>query len=285
MKKLVLLFTVLCTFSMFMASGSPATAETIGYWRFEEGAAGTHPAGTVDEIIDSSSYGNHGTAQPHALGETGNMVDLTYSSDVPGSTINPGELSNDLSMNFGPWGWKGRCILVDDDDSLDLTTAITLEAFIKWTGESQEGSNGIITKWGGGGASYFMRLDASGKPQFYLSGSAGTGALTANTAVSANVWTHLAATWSTSDNTMRLYIDGNQVGSTGYSGTINVGTTSVEIGRLAESNPFTGNMDEVRISNAALSPSEFLIAVPEPSMLTLLAAGLGLAFCLRRRNG
>ena len=51
----------------------------------------------------------------------------------------------------------------------------------------------------------------------------------------------------------------------------------------AASRHFDGTIDEVRLSNTALSPGE-LLAIPEPSAISLLGMG-GLAVAFRRRRG
>ena len=265
MKRLFISCTAV-SFLLLFVFAVDTEAATVGYWRFEEGVAGTNPAGTADEIIDSSTYGNHGMALPHAQSEPGNMVDMVYSSDVSGSAIlTPSQLDNDLSMSFDDWGWKGRAVRVEDDASLDLTTAITLEAIINWTGETQEApGNSIVSKWNAGG-SYAMRIDY-GKLRMYLQDSSGaTTWVQSSVSVVPDEWTHVACTWSTSDYEMRLFINGvEDANAHHFDGPIMQSSAYIEIGRMAESNPFTGLIDEVRISNTALSPSEFLTATGVP---------------------
>lgn len=80
-------------------------------------------------------------------------------------------------------------------------------------------------------------------------------------------WTHVAATWDGS--VMRVYRDGVPGGSTPFAGTIGVAGNDLYIGVL---NPipwpvfgyFHGYIDEVRVYNRALSPSEVaqLMAMP-----------------------
>jgi hypothetical protein len=58
------------------------------------------------------------------------------------------------------------------------------------------------------------------------------------------------------------------------------------IGKGSGATGFQGLMDEVRISNTALDPSQFLDAVPEPSTVALMAtAGLLFLFVRRRSSG
>ena len=77
----------------------------------------------------------------------------------------------------------------------------------------------------------------------------GTGALTANS------WAHLAATYD--GTTMRVYVTGAQVASRAQTGNIATSTDPLQIGGdSAFGQYFAGTIDEVRIYNRALSPTE-----------------------------
>jgi hypothetical protein len=88
---------------------------------------------------------------------------------------------------------------------------------------------------------------------------------------------------------MKLYLDGNLVGSTAYSG-FNPTNIQSAIGDDPQfptgfSTAFLGYIDEVRISDTALLPSQFLNAVPEPSSTAMLGLGfLSLGFLVVRRQ-
>ncbi len=91
-----------------------AKAATIGYWRFEEGAADT-PATGSNTVLDSS--GNGLLASP--------VLGPVYRTDVPGSNAP----SNRRSMEFD--GITGQRARVPDGPLVTLTHSLTLEAFIK----------------------------------------------------------------------------------------------------------------------------------------------------------
>lgn len=276
--------------SAFVASllfgAAQASAATVGYWRFEEGVASQNPATTPGAILDSSGMGNNGTAA---------LVDppgMTYSSMVPGPVINPGALANTLSMGFvGGTGGSQEGIFVPDAASLDLDNAVTLEAFVNPA--SFGANNAIFGKWtAGGGTSYILRLNTSGGLTAFLSGGSNV-SVSSTTTLSTDTWYHVAMTWTSSavggDDTMRLYINGVQDVTTNvFTGPINNSTSDLAIGRGIGSTSsnilFNGMIDEARISNVALQPSEFLTAVPEPSSVILGVLGLGGLLALRRRR-
>jgi hypothetical protein len=55
------------------------------------------------------------------------------------------------------------------------------------------------------------------------------------------------------------------------------------IGRNPSASNFAGLIDEVRISDVARAPTEFIFTIPEPTSASVAAMG-GLVFALRRRN-
>jgi hypothetical protein len=71
-----------------------------------------------------------------------------------------------------------------------------------------------------------------------------------------NVWYHAAATYD--GTTMRLYLNGTEVGSVAKSGSLSRGSdVAVNIGRSPEgSNYLRGAIDDVRIYSSALTPAE-----------------------------
>lgn len=146
-----------------------------------------------------------------------------------------------------------------------------------------------------------------------VSGFGGVGGSTANYNLDANIpntgidaiaqnsWYHVAVTYSgllADPSSLQLYWtkldDANTqaalVASGNMNGWLRQQDTDFAIGN--ELRDFNGNtegffglIDEVRISDVARTPNQFLFAVPEPSALTLLAlGGLATAFRARRRK-
>lgn len=92
---------------------------------------------------------------------------------------------------------------------------------------------------------------------------------------------HVAATFDGAKAS--LYLDGALVDSANFSGFSGSGTMAAAIGNSTLGNEaFQGNIDELRISDVALTPSQFL--VPEPSWLGLGGLALLPRLCRRRER-
>jgi len=94
-------------------------------------------------------------------------------------------------------------------------------------------------------------------------------------------WHHIAGTYDGS--TIELFVDGISQG-TEMAGTYVSNTRDIRIGSARNNGRFfNGQIDEVRISDSVLSPSQFL-SVPEPSSASIVAfATIGL-FSRRRKS-
>ena len=100
-------------------------------------------------------------------------------------------------------------------------------------------------------------------------------------------WVHIAGTLDDATGAMKLYVNGALVASTVTSirpfGPLDPGSSpglGIGADQTGEYGEYlNGWLDEVRLSDVALSPAQFLI--PEPSGLAMI--GLGIAALLQRR--
>ncbi len=145
-------------------------------------------------------------------------------------------------------------VTIPDANPLDLTTGVTMSA---WVNPSAVGSayRTVLMKEQPGGLIYTLYAgDGTGKASghiFTTSEQRATG--TANTPV--NAWTHLASTWDGA--TLRIFVNGAQVGTRAVSGTLRTSTGVLRIGGTAVwPEWFAGRIDEVRVYSRALSVAE-----------------------------
>lgn len=256
-------------------------ASTIAYFRFEEATSGPVPV-AADAILDSSGNGHH-------LRTYADYTAPSYSSTVPLPVVPGTGAANTASLNFG-----GNDDIYPSSPALNAVdfSQFTIEAWVNFTA-----LGGFQTIVGRDDSDNPGQAD-SAESLFYLQktntnlfrvrayDSTGTGADVVSTFEAvANTWYHIAAV--ADDTTLYLYVDGVLQGSTPFTGGLfdPEPDTLWTIGRGQWSNGnvdfLTGYIDEVRFSDTALRPSQFL-NVPEPGAAVLGA--LGLLGLLRRRR-
>ena len=183
------------------------------------------------KVIDASSQGNHGT-------RSGN------------SRITQGRFGKALSFD-GLNDW----VTVNDAASLDLTTGMTVEAWVYPT-ESMTGWRTLLTKESPPDrASYYLHANSdTDQPATglfiddYQDVRGGPWLLP-------DTWVHLAGTYD--GTTQRLYVNGTEVANRAQSRPIEVSGGVLRIGGnsiLGEI--FKGRIDEIRVYNRALSAAE-----------------------------
>lgn len=136
--------------------------------------------------------------------------------------------------------------------------ARTVEAWIRTNANCIPNAGGVqqvVLEMGttGIGTRYTLNLLWSNSVRLEIGGSG----LSGTTAVNDNSWHHIAAVYDPSATEKHsLYIDG-QLEKQGNISTLNTGNGSLIIGRRVDGvNPFTGDIDEVRVWNTALSSTD-----------------------------
>ncbi len=153
-----------------------------------------------------------------------------------------------------------------DSDSLTLVSSFTIEAWVYPL--SNNALMSVVDKGGtNGNREYRIRLfDNNGVVdpnhiQILIGDSSGAWGLIwyPQVNISINKWTHLVVRWD--GNIVELYINGEKVTNTTYTGTTANGANSVLIGANRDNSDniayfFNGTIDEVKIYNRALSSEE-----------------------------
>jgi hypothetical protein len=223
MKRIIFVLALILSFSLV----SIANAELVGYWNFNENT------GTIAH--DSSSYGNDGT-----------IYSATWTTGRMGSA-----LSFDGVDDY---------VNIDDVPALDISSAITLEAWVK---NNLGLSNTVISKDDdGANREYYMGLSYDaynpGRARWALNTS-GFGVIDSTAVLNNGEWHYIAVTYNGSY--MRLYIDGQEDSSSPIAKTGLIPNTQApfRIGAMSDigyEQYFRGIIDEVRVYNHALTLEE-----------------------------
>jgi hypothetical protein len=173
-----------------------------------------------------------------------------HTGTITGATWTPnGRIGGALLFN----GTSGRVSVADAAD-LDLTTGMTLEAWVNPT--TLSGWRTVLMKERPGGLAYTLYAhDQSPHPAAYINLGGGDRSAIGQSALPLNTWTHLAATYDGA--VLRLYVNGVQVGSQATAGSL-VATSGVLAigGNSVWGEYFAGTIDEVRVYNRALTAGE-----------------------------
>ena len=219
--RLALLFvvTVVVISGSSVASGAPAPGLVAAY-SFDAGA------GSV--LADESENGNSGT-----------ISGATWTSD--------GKFGGALSFD-GTNDW----VEIGDAGSLDLTTGMTVEAWVK-PSAALSGWSTILSKERNRLAYGLFAGEDTGRSAGLIVISSEHTAL--GDELPPGVWSHLATTYD--GTTLRLYLNGALSGSTSVSGSIRTSSGQLRIGGNSRGGRwFAGQIDEVRVYDRALSSAE-----------------------------
>ncbi|MCK4781796.1 prepilin-type N-terminal cleavage/methylation domain-containing protein [Candidatus Parcubacteria bacterium] len=214
-------------------TGEEIVVSCAGEWHFDEGWG--------DTTYDVSGNDNHG-----------NLIN------------NPAWIEGKLGMALD---FNGENNYVDcgSNESLDISDAITIEAWIKRNTHSQimyfiGNANNDGTR-----SQYNLGVAADHKLYFHCAGSSGSITLKGDIIIPETEWTHVAMVRESSSGTIKLYVNGTKEDQEGISDPTKIAIFSecgnTTIGKFGEyafigGYPFDGVIDEVKIWNGALSPEE-----------------------------
>jgi hypothetical protein len=217
-------------------------------------AAGNQSEASVD--VDVSNTGQNPSGLVAAFGFNEGSGVQTNDASGQGNT---GTISSATWTTAGKFGAalsftvNGAWVTVADAASLDLTTGMTIEAWVRPT--SGTGWRTVVLKENGTGLAYTLySANNASRPAGYVQAS-GEFALNGTSAVPVNTWTHLALTYDGA--MMRMFVNGVQVSSRAASGSIAVSSGALRIGgNSVWGEYFRGQIDEVRVYNRALTAAE-----------------------------
>jgi len=149
-------------------------------------------------------------------------------------------------------GSNSSYVAVRDAAELDITGSFTMETWVNPVNVASPSFQIIMQKRNAGADGYTLYL-SNGKVAIR---TGGTTRLIGTIVIPNNSWSHIAGTYNSPTNTFRIYVDGAIDTSAVIAGAAPIANAdSLWIGKGSNS-PFSGQMDEVRIWNKELNPSE-----------------------------
>lgn len=246
---------------------APAVATPIAWWRMEVDADPT-PEGLR---VASDVAGASDLVSSEAFLDTANIPGVTVPLTGDGNTSSVGATrqGGGNGINATAAAWLGLDVASFGVEFWARTQESTATLFQRSTGGSDgiviDNPNALTVTW-------FVDDPLGGVTQLQL-----TGLDDLDTS-----WSHYAFSYDAATGVGSFFVDGSEVAS--IDGPDNApllwdSSTPVEVGLLMDFAAANfGTMDEVRLHDTSLAPSDFLSSVPEPGAALLLAfTGLALA--------
>jgi len=197
----------------------------VGYWKMDESSWGS--------VVDSSGNGNTGTKYGDATvaaGKFGNGGIFDGSGDYVEKTSPVSQPTGNSPTTISAW------IKIDSGGISELK-------IVSFFGTDSGGPSG-----------YGIAVNSSYKA--VAAGPSNTGLVTGNTTLNVNQWYFVTGVYNGTTN--KIYVNGAEDGSVNYS-SMNFSSGVMRVGAWASYNStynWKGGLDDVRIYNRALSPSE-----------------------------
>lgn len=213
-----------------------STANLKGYW--------VNTGNSNADWLDLSGNGKNGTVN----GSPGRV--FLPEGETPGKDVIGANLVHPVNAQF--YDTTDGYIQVADATSLDITSAITIEAWVK--PEVVNVAQTVVGK----NSAYALNITSGAKLQFQRWSGTTSGTVASSASLVAGGWRHIAATYN--GTTTLLYINGAlDTTSTAISGAIDATSTAALIGALTSSTQqFTGYIDDVRIYSSVLTAAQIL---------------------------
>ena len=221
----------------------------------------------VDAVPNLSGYSNVASATTQAA-STGLVASYPFSEGVNTTTADHSGNANHGTITGATWTAQGQFgnalsfngttnfVSIPDAATLDLSIAGTVEAWVRMSSASRW--NAVLAKGNSNSDqahNYAIEINTANRVWCILGNGTSSLTVTSATALSVNTSYHIACTWDGA--TVSLYINGALNASSDQTISPNGNTSPLYIGQFGgNSDRFAGTIDEVRIYNRALSPTE-----------------------------
>ncbi|HEY6693405.1 MAG TPA: LamG-like jellyroll fold domain-containing protein, partial [Solirubrobacteraceae bacterium] len=220
-----------------------------------DGAGNRTTSATVSVTLNNAPPDASGLVAAYGFEETTG----TSVTDASGSG-NAGTITGATRSTSGRFGRalsftaNSQYVTIPDANSLDLTTAFTLESWVQPTNVA--GWRTVLLKEQPGDLVYGLYSSTDNNRPAAVAFTGGVGReLKGPATLTNNAWTHLATTWDGA--TLRLYVNGTQVSTMALTGTMPASTGPLKIGGNAVwPEWYRGLIDEVRVYRRALTTAE-----------------------------
>ena len=257
----------------FLLDGAPLGVEDTAPPYSQSWNTNTAPNGTHVISARARDAANNTTTAPGVnvtianTAPTSLVAAFGFEEGTGTSTVDASGRNNTASIVGATWTTVGRfgkalsfdgtndLLTVADATSLDLTTGMTLEAWVRPTTSGSWRS--VILKEAGAGLAYALYgTDQSLRPAGYINVTTDVAA-SASAVLTANTWTHLTVTYDGA--TLRIFVNGAAAGSLARTGSMTTSSSPLRIGgNSVWGEYFAGIIDEVRIYSRALTAPEIL---------------------------
>ncbi|NRQ31396.1 PKD domain-containing protein [Nonomuraea sp. NN258] len=248
--------TVIVGSSVSISAPSPQDDRVFDAW--SDGGAATHnfvaPANATTYTATYKTTTSPGLVAAYGMNEgTGVGVGDSSSAGNPGTATATtwaatGKYGKALSFD-GSSSW----VTVPDSASLRLTEGMTVEAWVRPT--TLASWRTLVMKQHAGGFAYVLTASSDSNRPHAVIHTTGEADIGSAAALSLNTWSHLATTYD--GTTLRLYVNGAQVGQRTAGGPMRTDNGVLRIGgNSLWGEYFHGLIDEVRIYNRALSAAQ-----------------------------
>jgi fibronectin type 3 domain-containing protein len=221
----------------------------------------------VDAVPNLSGYSNVASATT-AAASTGLVASYPFSEGTGTTTADRSGNANHGTITGASWTAQGKFgnalsfngtsnfVSIPDAATLDLSIAGTVEAWVRMSSASRW--NSVMAKGNSNSNpahNYALEITDTNRVLCILGNGSSSLVVTSASALSNNTFYHLACTWDGA--TVSLYINGALSASSDQTISPNGNTSPLYIGQFGgNSDRFAGIIDEVRIYNRALSPTE-----------------------------